>query len=89
MPERVFWDTAAFIALGNRDDDLHAAAIAISQELAARPAVVFTHDAVLTEVANSFSKVAWRPIARRIIEGLTGAVSLGAAEIVHIDTRLW
>jgi len=33
MAEAVFWDTAAFLALGNRRDRLHAAAIAISNEL--------------------------------------------------------
>jgi predicted nucleic acid-binding protein len=89
MPDRVFWDTAAFVALGNRDDDLHGAAIGVSQELAARQAMVLTHDAILTEVANSFSKAAWRSVARRIIDDLTESVNLGVAEIVHIDTRLW
>ncbi len=89
MTERVFWDTAAFVALSNRDDELHAAAIEVSQELATRQAVVLTHDAVLTEVANSFSKAVWRSVARKIIADLTESVSLGAAEIVHIDTRLW
>ena len=34
MPETVFWDTAAFIALGNADDELHTAAVTISSQFA-------------------------------------------------------
>jgi predicted nucleic acid-binding protein len=55
MPETVFWDTAAFVALGNRDDALYQSAVAISQELAYAKALILTTDAVLTEVANTFS----------------------------------
>lgn len=56
MPETVFWDTAAFVARGNRDDELHTAAITVSQELARANARILTTDAVLTEVANAFSR---------------------------------
>jgi len=55
MPETIFWDTAAFVALGNRDDALHEIAVAVSQELARQRALVLTTDAVLTEVVNTFS----------------------------------
>ena len=54
MPETVFWDTAAFVALGNARDDLHRAAIDVSQELAQAKVQVLTTDAVLIEVANTF-----------------------------------
>lgn len=57
MPESIFWDTAAFVALGNARDDLHQTAVSISQELAQAKARVLTTDAVLTEVVNTFSKV--------------------------------
>ncbi len=89
MPETVFWDTAAFVALGNRDDALHSAAIAVSQELARQKALVLTTDAVLVEVANTFSKAAWRPMAQRLIEALQRSVEAGAAQIVHVDEALW
>jgi len=61
MPETIFWDTAAFVALGNRDDALHDVAVGVSQVLARQKARILTTDAVLIEVANSFSKAAWRP----------------------------
>lgn len=89
MPETVFWDTAAFVALGNAQDDLHQAAINISQDLAQAQTHVLTTDAVLTEVANIFSKVALRPIAGRLIEAMQESVALGAATIVHVDVDLW
>ena len=31
MPDAVFWDTAAFVALGTRDDELYAEAVTVSQ----------------------------------------------------------
>ncbi|PKO21051.1 MAG: hypothetical protein CVU38_16830 [Chloroflexi bacterium HGW-Chloroflexi-1] len=68
MPETVFWDTAAFVALGNRDDELHSTAVAVSQELARLKAHILVTDAVLTEVANTFSKAALRPMVRQVIE---------------------
>ena len=89
MPETVFWDTAAFVALGNAKDDLHQMAVTVSQELAQAEARVLTTEAVLIEVANTFSKVAWRPIAWQIIEAVQASAALEIATIVHIDAELW
>lgn len=89
MPETVFWDTAAFVALGNADDDLHLSAVTVSEELARSQARVLTTDAVLTEVANTFSKAAWRPIARHLIEAVQESVIMQVATIVHVDSDLW
>lgn len=89
MPEIVFWDTVAFIALGNARDDLHQAAVNVSQELAQAQAHVLTTDTVLIEVANTFSKVALRPIAWRLIEAMQESVALQAATIVHVEVDLW
>jgi predicted nucleic acid-binding protein len=89
MPEIVFWDTAAFIALGNARDDLHQAATKISQELAQTQAHVLTTDAVLIEVANTFSKIAFRPIGWQLVEAVQASVALRAATIVHVDLDLW
>lgn len=89
MPEVVFWDTSAFVALGNRDDDLHSAAVAVNNGLARQRAHILTTDAVLVEVANSFSKVALRPLALRIIDALHQSTKMGAATLVHVDEELW
>lgn len=89
MPDLVFWDTAAFVALGNRDDELHSEAVAVSQGLAAERAFILTTDAVLTEVVNTFSKAAWHSVAQRLVESLRASVALEAAEIVHVDLELW
>ena len=58
------------MALSNADDAFYDAAITVSQDLAQSKAHVLTTDAVLTEVANTFSKVTWRPIAHRIVAAL-------------------
>lgn len=89
MPETVFWDTAAFVALSNAKDDLHQQAVQVSTELARAKAKVLTTDAVLIEVANTFSKIAWRQTAWHIIEAVQASVVLGAAKVVHIDAALW
>lgn len=89
MTEVVFWDTSAFIALGNRSDDLHAAAVRVSRQLALEQAFILTTDAVLTEVANAFSRQQWRPIARDLIEALQASVVQQQAELVHVDATLW
>ncbi len=89
MSDSVFWDTSAFVALGNRDDALHAMAVSVSQELARERAFILTTDAVLTEVANSFSKAAWRSIAQRLIESLQQSVNIGAAQVLHVNEALW
>ena len=89
MPEMVFWDTAAFVALGNRDDELHAAAIAASQELARAHTRILTTDAVLTEVANTFSRTTLRPLAHQVIEAFQASVRVRVAQLVHVDAGLW
>jgi len=89
MPETVFWDTAAFVALGNRNDVLHQAAIAVNQALAREKALILTTDAVLTEVANTFSRAAWRPMVRQLIEAVRESAEMGAAQVIHVDKVLW
>ncbi len=74
MPETIFWDTAAFVALGNARDDLHHLAVNVSQELARINVYILTTDAVLTEVVNTFSKVNLRPIAWQIVEATETSV---------------
>ncbi len=89
MFETVFWDTAAFVALSNAKDDLHQMAINVSHDLAKAEARVLTTDAVLIEVVNTFSKVAWRQTAWQIIKAMQESVALKMATIVHVDFGLW
>jgi hypothetical protein len=89
MAETVFWDTAAFVALGNADDKLHEAARAVSRQLAGEKARILTTDAVLTEVVNTFSRVAFRSLARQIISAFQESADSGAAQSVQVDTLLW
>ncbi len=89
MPDVVFWDTSAFVALGNRDDDLHPLAVAISEDLARQKARILTTDAVLVEVVNSFSKVPLRPFAQTIVDAVQQSARAGVASVVHVDEDLW
>lgn len=89
MIETIFWDTTAFIALGNTRDELHQSAIKVSHELAKNQAHVLTTDAILVEIANAFSKASSRPVAWRLIEAIQASVALQAATIVHVDVILW
>jgi predicted nucleic acid-binding protein len=89
MPEMVFWDTSAFVALGNRDDSFHQLATQVGQRLARQRAEILTTDAVLTEAINTFSKVAWREMAVCIMASLEHDRTIGAAEVVHVDESLW
>jgi len=89
MPETVFWDTAAFVALGNADDQLHDEAVLMSEILAQSRAHVLTTSAVLTEVANTFSKAGWRPVAEQMIEAVRQSAAMGLATILHVDANLW
>ena len=66
MPETVFWDTSAFVALGNADDDLHEQAVRVSGALSLQKARILTTSAVLTEGTNTFSRSAWRPVVRQL-----------------------
>jgi uncharacterized protein len=63
-----FVDTAALVALGNKDDDWHAQAITISRQLTRAGCRFVTTDAVLLEVCNTFSRAAYKSLAMRLIE---------------------
>jgi len=89
MAETVFWDTSAFVALGNADDDLHEQAIQASDALARERTHILTTSAVLTEVANTFSRSGWRPVAHQIIDSVRQSVAMGVATVVHVDEGLW
>jgi predicted nucleic acid-binding protein len=89
MPETVFWDTSAFVALGNADYDLHEQAVQVSDALAREKARILTTSAVLTKVPNTFSRSAWRPVAHQLVESVRQSVAMGVATVIHVDEALW
>jgi predicted nucleic acid-binding protein len=89
MTRTVFWDTAAFVALGNRRDALHSRSVDISNTLSDDGASIVTTDAVLTEVINTFSQASWRQLAIQLVESLQESIRAGAAELIHVDETLW
>jgi hypothetical protein len=89
MTESVFWDTSAFVALGNADDNLHGQAVMVSETLARNRLHIVTTSAVLTEVANTFSKSGWRSLARHLLDSIRQSVGMNLATVVHVDVTLW
>lgn len=65
---RVFVDTAALVALGNKRDDWHDPALAVSRQLTLAGCRFVTTDAVLLEVGNIFSNARFKAVALRLIE---------------------
>ena len=89
MAETVFWDTAAFVALGNARDEHHDEAMQIREALGKQKAHLLTTSAVLIEVANTFSKAPWRAVARQLIEATRQSAAAELATIVHVEPSLW
>jgi predicted nucleic acid-binding protein len=65
---QVFVDTAALVALGNKQDHWHYQAVAVSRQLTLAGCRFVTTDAVLLEVGNTFSRAPFKPVALRLIE---------------------
>jgi uncharacterized protein len=65
MKNPVFLDTSYVLALLNTKDELHLSAKNIAEQIL-RP--IITTEAVLTEIANSLSKIQWRSLAVETIE---------------------
>jgi hypothetical protein len=64
---QIFVDTAALVALGNKQDDWHDQAVAVSRQLTLVGCRFVTTDAVLLEVGNTFSRAAFKSVALRLI----------------------
>ena len=84
MPQ-VFVDTAAWIALLNTRDGLHAPAQAVLAQLRARKTRLVTSEFVLLELANALSAPALRRSTIAFIESLP---TLDEVEIIALDTNL-
>ncbi len=82
----VFVDTAALIALANADDDLHAAAVAVRNDIAQQGVRMVTTDAVLTETASGLLGARVRHLAAPVIDAVRASAYF---DIVHVDPALW
>jgi hypothetical protein len=83
---RVFVDTAAWLALINKDDRFHEQAKAVRDRLIASKVDFVTTDEVLLEVANSLSKRRFRRAAIRLIEAIYRSANI---RVVRTDSYLW
>ncbi len=71
--EKVFMDTAAWIALLDKSDQLSTQALGIMTELACNKSQLFTTEFVLLEVANRLSSVSMRQNSVKFIERIASA----------------
>lgn len=84
--QEVFIDTTAWIALANKDDELHPGAVALHQKLLIQNYPLITTDYILTEVANGMSKSCMRESAIGLIEKIR---SSKRCIVVHVDETLF
>lgn len=66
--QRIFVDTAALVALGNKRDNWHEQAVLISRQLTLIGCQFVTTEAVLLEVGNTFSQARFKSVALRLID---------------------
>jgi len=82
----VFVDTAAWIALLNRDDEWHIQATRIQQDLLLQGVRFITTDYVIAEVANALSRASQRKAVIQFVERIKDSKR---CEIIHIDEILF
>jgi len=82
----IFVDTAALIALSNKQDNWHSQAVIVSRQLTLIGCHFITTDAILLEVGNTFSRVCYKPLALRLIK-MVRASPLW--QCVEIDNELF
>ena len=79
----VYVDTAALVALVHKRDALHAAALAVYQQLLQENVRFLTTHAVLLEVGNTFGKASHKPLAAAVF----GLVSRSASwQVLPVDS---
>jgi predicted nucleic acid-binding protein len=84
--EKVFVDTAAWLALLNKDDDLYAHARQVMKTLRQQHVALLTTEFVLLEVADALSAPAHRGRTVRFINGLR---QLPLLSILPASHNLW
>ena len=82
----VFIDTSGWVALLNRSDSLHPAAISCFQRLAVDRASLVTTSMVLAETGNGLSSLSSRHLMWKLRRRLSNSQSI---ELIHIDAALF
>lgn len=84
--EKIFVDTAAWLALLNKDDDLHVQARQVMKTLRRQRAILVTTEFVLLEVADALSAPAHRGRTVKFINDLR---QLHLLSILPASQSLW
>lgn len=82
----VFLDTGFAIALLSPRDQHHAVALRLAAEIRQQGTKVMTSHAVLLEIGAALAKLAFRPAAIKLMDGLRADPNV---EIVPFDNRLF
>lgn len=82
----VFLDTGFAIALLSPRDQYHTVALHWAAQIRQQGTKVITSDAVLLEIGAALAKLAYRPAAIKLIDGLRADPKV---EIMPIDSRLF
>lgn len=82
----VFVDTAGWLALVNRRDQLHEQAQAAYRSIG--NAMRLTTDAVFIETCNALSKSATRGLAVSFMSKIGEAETLGILKVIHVSKKL-
>jgi len=83
---KVFIDTAAWLALINKDDRFHQKAKDVRDRLVAEKHSFLTTSQVIIEVANSLSRPRFREAAAKLIESINQSPDI---RIIYITKRLY
>ncbi|NSW84648.1 MAG: type II toxin-antitoxin system VapC family toxin [Syntrophothermus sp.] len=86
MNGTVFIDTAGWLALINRKDQLHAQAVDVYRSLGKVSRI--TTDAILVETCNALSKPSFRHLAVALIEKVREAEQLRVLRVAHVTKYL-
>lgn len=86
MKHTVFADTAAWLALINKSDTLHAKAGKIRKSLLHDNTRLIVTDYVIVEIANALSRVPFRAVAVRLIDSIKTSRDI---EIIDVDKEVY
>lgn len=64
--KRIFADTSALIAIGNKDDEFHREAVRLQKGFLKTKQPIVTTSGVILELFNTFSQARCKPIALRL-----------------------
>ncbi len=89
MPDKVFIDTVAWIALLNSRDNYHLPAQQVMNQLRQQNTALVTTEFVLLEVADALSNPPIRAQAVKFMDSLLQLPQVPALQIVPITRSLW